>query len=114
MDETVLDAGSYQGGVVSASVVVPVNVSTMFFNAYISEADRNSEKNFRMYGEKSTDNGETWLPVGVSGEAGPGPWVDEPYAGMIGFSVSGLIGKRVRVRLDIPEAISFDRVSAEA
>lgn len=114
MEEIVLEGGPYQGGVVSASVVVPPNVSTLYANAYISEADRGTDKNFKMYAEKSTDGGENWTSLNVSGDCGPGPWEDEPYVGGIGFGVSGLAGKRVRIRLDIPESISFDQVKIES
>jgi hypothetical protein len=113
MDETTILIGdSYQGSAVSAGAIVPGGVTSIPLRAYVAEQDRTSGKTVRIYGEKSLDGGFSWQPAGVmaSGQCefteGIDPWF------MIVVDTANLGGKMVRARLDLPEQVVLDRVTA--
>jgi hypothetical protein len=112
MDEqTILIGDSYQGEHVGSGAVVPSGVTMVPIRVYVAAQDRLSGKTIRLYGEKSLDGGFSWLPAGVmvTGQCdfdGVDPII------MVGIDTANLTGKMVRGRVDLPEQVMIDRMTA--
>lgn len=96
----VLDQRQRQGTHTSASVVVPVGVSSITITTDIAPADLNSTKQVRLLIEHSADDGQTWQAV--SGFAWTGPTTVSPA---LSFALTDYIGQRLRAVLDIPDQL---------